>query len=145
MYSADIAAGTKFFPGFQAVLAQLDARDLRWGIVTNKPAFLTEPLLAAMKLSTRANCVVSGDTLPQRKPHPAPLLHAAALLGIETSDCVYVGDAERDVRAAHAAGMRALIALFGYLSEHDQPQAWGADAMINEPAELIGWLNGTAP
>ena len=98
---------------------------MRWGIVTNKPAFLTEPLLAAMKLSTRAKCVVSGDTLPQRKPHPAPLLHAAALLGIETSDCVYVGDAERDVRAAHAAGMRALIALFGYLGEHDQPQSVG--------------------
>ena len=144
LYSADIAAGTKLFPGFQAVLAQLEARDLRWGIVTNKPAFLTEPLLAAMKLSTRAKCVVSGDTLPQRKPHPAPLLHAAALLGIETGDCVYVGDAERDVRAAHAAGMRSLIALFGYLSEHDQPQTWGADAMINEPAELITWLNGTA-
>ena len=144
LYRADIAAGTRLFPGFEAVLAQLDTRGLRWGIVTNKPAFLTEPLLAAMQLSTRANCIVSGDTLPQRKPHPAPLLHAAALLGIETGDCVYVGDAERDVRAAHAAGMRALIALFGYLGEHDQPQAWGADAMIHQPAELIGWLNGVA-
>lgn len=144
LYSADIAGETTLFPGFEAVLAQLDARGLRWGIVTNKPAFLTEPLLAAMQLSTRANCIVSGDTLPQRKPHPAPLLHAAALLGIQTSDCVYVGDAERDVRAAHAAGMRALVALFGYLGEHDQPQAWGADALINEPSELIGWLNGTA-
>ncbi len=144
LYRADIAAGTRLFPGFEAVLAQLDTRGLRWGIVTNKPAFLTEPLLTAMQLSTRANCIVSGDTLPQRKPHPAPLLHAAALLGIETGDCVYVGDAERDVRAAHAAGMRALIALFGYLGEHDQPQAWGADAMIHQPAELIGWLNGVA-
>ncbi len=144
LYSADIAAETTLFPGFETVLAHLDARGMRWGIVTNKPAFLTEPLLAAMQLSTRANCIVSGDTLPQRKPHPAPLLHAAALLGIETSACVYVGDAERDVRAAHAAGMRALVALFGYLGENDQPHAWGADALINEPAELIGWLNGTA-
>jgi N-acetyl-D-muramate 6-phosphate phosphatase len=144
LYRADIAAGTRLFPGFEAVLAQLETRGLRWGIVTNKPAFLTEPLLAAMQLSTRANCIVSGDTLPQRKPHPAPLLHAAALLGIESGDCVYVGDAERDVRAAHAAGMRALIALFGYLGEHDQPQAWGADVMIHQPSELIGWLNGVA-
>src|SRR5262245_12506194 len=142
LYRADLAAETRLFPGFESVLAQLEARDLPWGIVTNKPAFLTEPLLAALRLSTRARCIVSGDTLPQRKPHPAPLLHAATLLKLAVRDCVYVGDAERDVRAAQAAGMRALIALFGYLSEHDRPQSWGADALIHEPAQLIDWLNG---
>jgi phosphoglycolate phosphatase len=143
LYAANLAAETALFPGFEEVLRQLESRGLRWGIVTNKPGFLTEPLLAALRLAKRAACVVSGDTLPQRKPHPAPLLHAARLLGLEANDCVYVGDAERDVRAAHAAGMRAIIALFGYLGEHDQPQAWNADAMIGQPDELIGWLNGS--
>jgi len=144
LYRADLAAETRLFPGFESVLAELEARGLPWGVVTNKPAFLTEPLLAATKLSTRARCIVSGDTLPQRKPHPAPLLHAASLLELAASDCVYLGDAERDVRAAHAAGMRALIALFGYLGEHDRPQSWGADALIDEPEQLIDWLNGAA-
>jgi N-acetyl-D-muramate 6-phosphate phosphatase len=142
LYRADLAAETRLFPGFETVLAELEARRLPWGIVTNKPAFLTEPLLAALGLSKRAKCIVSGDTLPQRKPHPAPLLHAASLLDRSTGECVYVGDAERDVRAAHAAGMRALIALFGYLSEQDQPENWGADAVLDEPAQLITWLNG---
>ncbi len=145
LYSNDLATQTALFPGFEAVLQQLDAWRLRWGVVTNKPAFLTEPLLAALQLAERTTCIVSGDTLAQRKPHPAPLLHAADLLGVDARECVYVGDAERDVRAAHAAGMRALIALFGYLGEQDQPHAWDADGMIHEPTELLAWLNGTAP
>ena len=142
LYGGNLAAHTTLFPGFEAVLQQLDTWRVRWGVVTNKPAFLTEPLLAALRLAERTACIVSGDTLPQRKPHPAPLLRAADLLGVDARDCVYVGDAERDVRAAHAAGMQALIALFGYLSAHDQPHAWDADGMIREPAELLAWLNG---
>jgi len=145
LYDANLAAQTALFPGFEEVLQQLEARNLRWGVVTNKPGFLTEPLLAQLRLAERAGCIVSGDTLAQRKPHPAPLLHAARRLGVEPADCVYVGDAERDVRAAHAAGMRAIIALFGYLGEQDQPHGWNADAMIEQPGELIGWLNGSGP
>ncbi|HKE44627.1 MAG TPA: phosphoglycolate phosphatase [Steroidobacteraceae bacterium] len=142
LYSANLALQTTLFPGFEEVLQQLESRSLRWGIVTNKPGFLTEPLLATLRLAERAACIVSGDTLAQRKPHPAPLLHAAALLGLDPGDCVYVGDAERDVRAAHAAGMRAVVALFGYLGEDDRPHSWNADGMIEQPGELIGWLNG---
>lgn len=145
LYSGDLATQTRLFPGFESVLQQLDTWRLRWGVVTNKPAFLTEPLLAALQLAGRTACIVSGDTLTQRKPHPAPLLHAADLMGVDARDCVYVGDAERDVRAAHAAGMSALIALFGYVGEHDQPQAWNADAMISEPNELLAWLDGILP
>ena len=88
-------------------------------------------------------CVVCGDTMSQRKPHPAPLLHAAGLLGLEPRACVYVGDAERDVQAGRAAGMHTLIALFGYLGAHDRPEEWRADGVIREPAELLGWLNGS--
>jgi phosphoglycolate phosphatase len=142
-YAAQIANDTRLFPGFDTVLDTLEARGLPWGVVTNKQASLTGPLLAELKLAERADCVVCGDTVAQRKPHPAPLLHAAALLGLDPQDCVYVGDAERDVQAGRAAGMRTLIALFGYLGAHDRPGEWHADGFIREPIDLVRWLNGT--
>lgn len=142
VYAGDIANATRLFPGFETVLDVLEAHRLPWGVVTNKQTSLTGPLLAQMNLARRAACVVCGDTVARRKPHPAPLLHAALLLGLRPGECVYVGDAERDVQAAHAAGMRALIALFGYLGERDRPEDWQADALLSEPAELLTWLNG---
>jgi phosphoglycolate phosphatase-like HAD superfamily hydrolase len=96
LYAAHLSEGTRLFPGFESVLATLEASGTPWGIVTNKPGWLTRPLLEALGLSGRAACAVSGDTVAERKPHPLPLLHAAGLLGIATERCVYVGDAERD-------------------------------------------------
>jgi phosphoglycolate phosphatase len=142
VYASDIARATSVFPGFEAVLQALEARAMPWGVVTNKQTSLTTPLLAHLRLTERAACVVCGDTVTQRKPHPAPLLHAAGLLGLEPRECVYVGDAERDVQAGRAAGMHTLIALFGYLGAHDRPELWQADALIRDPGELLGWLNG---
>ncbi len=144
LYSENLATDTRLFAGFEPVLAALEARRLKWGVVTNKPAFLAEPLLAHLGLSPRCGCIVSGDTLPQRKPHPAPLLHAAALMRIDPTLCIYVGDAERDVQAGRAAGMRTIVATFGYLRAEDQPAQWQADALIDEPQELMRWLNGAA-
>jgi phosphoglycolate phosphatase len=143
VYASDIARATTVFPGFEAVLTTLEAGRVPWGVVTNKQTSLTTPLLSHMRLTKRAACVVCGDTVGQRKPHPAPLLHAAGLLGLEPRDCVYVGDAERDVQAGRAAGMHTLIALFGYLGEQDRPELWQADGVIREPGELLSWLNGT--
>ncbi len=144
VYASDIANATTVFPGFEPVLASLEARKLPWGVVTNKQTSLTTPLLAHVRLADRAACVVCGDTVAHRKPHPAPLLHAAALMKIEPQECVYVGDAERDVQAGRAAGMHTLVALFGYLGKHDHPELWQADDLIREPADLLGWLNGAA-
>ena len=111
-YRAALCVHTCLFPGFEEVLATLEARGLPWGIITNKAAWLTEPLLQILGLSERAACIVSGDTLPERKPHPRPLLHAANLIAVAPADCVYVGDALRDVQAAarrgHGAAGRAL-------------------------------------
>ncbi len=140
LYREHLAAGTRLFDGFEQVLATLEGRGIPWGIVTNKPAFLTEPLLAALELQKRAACVVSGDTVGQRKPHAAPMLHAAKLLAREPEHCLYVGDAQRDVQAARAAGMRVLVALFGYLAESDRPESWAADALIATPAALLEWI-----
>ena len=139
-YREALAVHTRLFDGFERVLAHLEANGLRWGIVTNKPGWLTEPLLAQVGLTPRCGCVVAGDTLPERKPHPMPLLHAAGLLGLEPRHCVYVGDAERDVQAARNAGMIPLVAGFGYLGAGEDPAAWAADAIFARPEDLIDWL-----
>jgi phosphoglycolate phosphatase len=140
-YETNIARETRLFPGMQQVLDRIEAGGLNWGVVTNKPAWLTDPLMDALGLSERAAGIVSGDTLKERKPHPAPLLHACRLIGSEPHECLYVGDAERDIEAGRRAGMTTLVALFGYLLENDRPETWGATALIKEPGEILDWLS----
>lgn len=140
LYSQSIATYTRPFAGIEHLLAFVAERGLSWGIVTNKPAWLTHPLLAEIDMRPTGGCVVSGDTLPERKPHPRPLLHAARLLGLAPDDCVYVGDAERDIQAGRAAGMNTLVAGWGYLSADDRPHAWKADGYVANPNALLEWL-----
>lgn len=140
IYQANIARETHLFPGMAEVLAEIEARGLNWGVVTNKPAWLTEPLLDALGLSRRAGCIVSGDTCEQSKPHPQPILHACRQVGVTARECLYVGDAERDIEAGRRAGTHTLAALFGYISKNDRPQDWGADALIAHPGEILAWL-----
>jgi 2-phosphoglycolate phosphatase len=140
LYRAAIAVHTRVFDGFEDVLAAVEKAGMRWGIVTNKPGWLTMPLLEQLGLAARSGCVVSGDTLAERKPHPLPLLHAAGLLGLAPRECVYLGDAERDVQAARNAGMIPLVAGFGYLNDGEDPAAWLPDAVIGRPGELLDWL-----
>ena len=139
-YLQNIASKTRLFPGMAELLQAIERRGLSWGVVTNKPGWLTDPLLAAMQLDHRAACVVSGDTLPQRKPDPAPLLHACQLTDSQVHECVYIGDAERDIVAGQRAGMTTLVALFGYIGEHEQPHRWGADALLESPQQILQWL-----
>jgi 2-phosphoglycolate phosphatase len=139
-YRAAVAVHTRLFPGFELVLATLEAHALPWGIITNKAGWLTEPLLDALGLRTRAACVVSGDTLAVRKPHPDQLLLAADRIGVPAADCVYVGDALRDVQAARAAGMVPLGARYGYLNESEQPDSWPVAGWLDEPQDLLPWL-----
>ena len=140
--SQHLSAGSRLFDGCQQVLDCLAARDMPWGIVTNKPGFRTDPLRAALQLDRLAACVVSGDTLPQRKPHPAPLHFAADKLQLAPAHCLYVGDAERDVQSARAAGMPVLVARYGYLGPADDPEAWGPDGHIDPPLQIIDYLQG---
>lgn len=140
IYSASIAVETRLFPGMDAVLLELAARGLRAGIVTNKAGWLTEPLLQQLGLRERFVCVVSGDTVAERKPHPLPMLHAAALAGVPPSRCIYVGDAARDVEAAHAAGMAALVAAYGYVPSAAEARTWGGDGYLESPLDLLPWL-----
>jgi phosphoglycolate phosphatase len=139
-YRGALAVHTRVFDGFDSVLHAVEGAGMRWGVVTNKPGWLAVPLLEALGLTPRCGCIVAGDTLSERKPHPLPLLHAAGLLGLRPGECVYVGDAERDVQAARNAGMIPLVAGFGYLDEGDDPSAWQAEAVFARPEELIDWL-----
>jgi phosphoglycolate phosphatase len=140
-YQNNIAQHTRLFPGMEEVLAYIETHDLNWGVVTNKPGWLTQPLMDALDLTRRAAGIVSGDTLKERKPHPAPLLHACRLIGTEPRRCLYVGDAERDIQAGQNAGMTTLVALFGYLMAGDRPETWGASALIREPQDILAWLS----
>ena len=143
IYRKQLAKHTRLFEGGGEMLTELERRGLHWGIVTNKPGWLTDPLLVELKLDKRARAVVSGDTLPERKPHPMPLLHAARTLGVDPAHCVYVGDAERDMQAAKAAGMFALVAGFGYLGDDDRADTWFSHGWLHTPLELIHWLDGS--
>lgn len=140
LYAANLADATCLFPGLAEVLVHLEADGVPWGVVTNKPAWLTDPLMERIGLARRACCVVSGDTVAERKPHPLPLLHAAMLAGVAPERCVYVGDAERDIVAGRAAGMQTVVAAYGYLGEHDEPAAWNAAGIVHQPAELLDWV-----
>jgi N-acetyl-D-muramate 6-phosphate phosphatase len=140
LYAARLTRDTVPFLGMPEVLAALESAGLLWGVVTNKPAWLTDPLLAHLGLAQRAACVISGDTLAERKPHPLPLLHAAAQMSLAPVDCLYVGDAERDMQSAAAANMPAVLARYGYIGAHDAVDQWTYHRAIDRPLELFDLL-----
>ncbi len=140
IYRGILGTNTRLFAGFDRVFDHLDRHDMAWGVVTNKPGWLAEPLLHALGLQPTNACVVSGDTVGERKPHPLPLLHAARLIGRAPEHCLYVGDAERDIQAGNAAGMRTVVAEWGYLGTGDEPGKWAAQGLVRDPADLVDWL-----
>jgi phosphoglycolate phosphatase len=139
-YATALCVRTVIFPDVPALLDALDAANLPWGIVTNKATRFTLPLLDALGLATRPRCIVCGDTVARAKPHPDPLLAAAERIGVPAQDCVYVGDAERDVQAGIAAGMATVVARYGYIAESERPDQWSADAVVEAPLGLLAWL-----
>jgi 2-phosphoglycolate phosphatase len=135
---------TYVFDGVAELISQIEGRGLKWGVVTNKSQRFTLPLTRQMPLFATAGTVVSGDTTPHAKPHPAPLFEAARQLGLDAARCVYVGDDERDVVAGLAAGMFTVAASYGYLGSNADPMKWGAHAHIASPLELINLLKSAA-
>ena len=139
-YESALCVDSSLFPDMDATLQHLEQRGIRWGIVTNKFARFTLPLVQALKLSERAACVVSGDTTPFSKPHPAPLLHALSCACVDAGAAMYVGDDQRDIDAGRAAGMRTVVASYGYLGNGVPYQQWGADAVVHSPSELLSLI-----
>ncbi|MGL5224832.1 MAG: HAD family hydrolase [Aeromonas sp.] len=139
-YAANLCVGTRPYPGMVALIEWLDEHHIPWGVVTNKPAFLTEPLLAALPELANCGVTVSADTLPVRKPDPAPMFFACEQLKIEASHCLYVGDHLRDIEAGLNAGMRTAVAGWGYLGEEDNTALWGAELHFDNVPALHHWL-----
>lgn len=144
VYLDNLCRETRLFPGMDGVLSDLESRRMPWGVVTNKPAWLTDPLMAAMHLDQRAACVVSGDTCANRKPHPQPILHACELIDRAPEATWYVGDAGRDMDAGRAAGCVTVGALYGYLHPQDPAGAWQSDFTIDHPGQLLDLLSDKA-
>lgn len=145
LYAQELGRHSAPFDGVETMLAALEAGGARWGIVTNKPEYLAREIVPQLRWQDRCAVLVGGDTLPERKPHPLPLLHAAEALGVAVRDCVYVGDDERDIQAARAAGMPSIAALWGYRLHDDMPESWQADAMIELPRDLLDPARWPAP
>lgn len=137
LYEATHYRASRLFDGLAETLSHIEEAGRRWGIVTNKPARFTEPLLEHLNLRSRAACIVSGDSATQPKPDPAPMHLACQIAGVASTDCLYVGDAERDVIAAHAVGMPCAIAAWGYLGPDDQPETWRAEYQFATPHDLF--------
>ncbi len=140
-YESALCVHTQLFPGMAELLDTIEGHGHCWGVVTNKPGWLTDPLMSALGLSKRAVCVISGDTLAERKPHPLPMLTAAERAGVHPTNCLYIGDAKRDIEAGKAADMLTLIAHYGYITAEQHPETWGADGGIDHPLEALNWLN----
>ncbi len=142
IYEKNLCVDTKLFDGMDETLDFLEEYKIKWGVVTNKPEFLTLPLMDQLDLTGRACSIISGDTLKQRKPHPQPLYRAASQCGCLATECIYVGDAERDILAGNRANMRTLLASYGYIDESQNPVEWGANGIVEYPGEILDWIWG---
>ncbi len=142
IYAQNICNNSRIFNGLESFFNLISSGRLRWGVVTNKPAWLTRPLLAKLTPQPPPGCVISGDTLPDRKPHPAPLRLAAEQLNVRAERCIYVGDSARDIEAGRAAGMRTIAAAYGYIGPGEDIRAWQADFTISRPEQLAPRIAG---
>jgi phosphoglycolate phosphatase len=139
-YEARILRETRVFTRMESVLSALERRGLPWGIVTNKIARFSVPLVEGLGLMPRCAVLISGDSTPHAKPHPQPLLEAASRLGLAPPRCIYIGDDRRDVEAGRSARMPMLAAAWGYLGRDESVHDWNADAVLAHPDELLNWL-----
>ena len=139
LYEKNICRETHLFPGISELLDALEARGLRWGIVTNKAERLARLLIGMLGMASRASCIVGGDSTAHFKPHPDPLFAACKAMREDPGACIYVGDDLRDIEAGHAAGMKAAAVKWGYLNG-GKPEAWNADWLLERPEDLLPLL-----
>jgi N-acetyl-D-muramate 6-phosphate phosphatase len=139
-YAVNLYNQTRFYDGIESVLDTLHQHSIPFGVVTNKISRFTNPIINALSIHQRTNCIISGDTTPEKKPHPKPLLEACERLDMSPDECVYIGDASRDIEAGHRAGMRTLAAAYGYIDALEDVASWGADQILQHPTELLNWL-----
>lgn len=141
IYQDHLAVHSRLFDEMEELLLQLEKNNIQWGVVTNKPGWLTEPLMASLGLQQRAACIVSSDSTKNRKPHPEPMFLACKLSNTQPERCVYVGDAKRDIEAGQNAGMKTAVAEYGYIDAEENTADWQADYSIKAPGQLWQFIN----
>jgi 2-phosphoglycolate phosphatase len=139
-YQGNIAEQTQLFNSLNTGLEHLEDHNIKWGIVTNKPEYLTTPLLKALQLYERSSCIVCGDEVKQTKPHPESIYMACELISVSPENVVYIGDAERDIQAGNSAGSKTIACEYGYIPDTENIQTWQADAIVEHPQHLSTWL-----
>lgn len=140
IYQANLAVHSKLFDEMDQLLRQLEQNNIKWGVVTNKPGWLTEPLMESLGLTQRAACIVSSDSTVNRKPHPEPMYYACELADAKPHECVYIGDARRDIEAGQNAGMKTIIAEYGYIEDSEDISDWQADHHIQRPSQIFALI-----
>jgi len=140
IYQDHLAVHSRLFEEMSDLLTHLEQHNIKWGVVTNKPGWLTEPLMRALGLHLRAACIVSSDSTVNRKPHPEPMFYACQLTNAQPEECIYIGDARRDIEAGQNAGMRTVVAQYGYIADTENTEDWQADYSIQKPSELLDLL-----
>ncbi len=140
-YENHIADFTQLYSGMPELLATLETNNIPWGVITNKRERMTHPLMQALDLTKRSACIICGDTTAHSKPHPEPMLTACRQIQVTPEECLYIGDAQHDITAGKAANMKTIAATWGYLKPDDRPQDWGADTLLQQPGEILDWIN----
>ena len=144
-YGENVCRLSHVFDGVPELLSQLKSHGWPWGVVTNKAAVYAETLLQGLNLREDCAALICGDTLPVRKPAPDGLLEACRRMGVAPENCVYVGDDQRDIQAARAAGCAAVAAAYGYYALDDPPESWDADRIIGKADDLLQVLGLVTP
>tara|TARA_B100000767_G_scaffold85198_1_gene81877 strand:- start:1431 stop:2099 length:669 start_codon:yes stop_codon:yes gene_type:complete len=144
IYKDNIFIKTHLFSGIADVINMLISNNYKWGIVTNKPGYLVNPIIKKLNFKYQPSCIVAGDTLNVKKPNPAPLLHASSIISCEPESCIYVGDDKRDILAANSAGMISVAASYGFIDDLDKVKKWGSDYVITSPLDLKKFITHSA-
>ncbi|ORU93151.1 MAG: haloacid dehalogenase [Cycloclasticus sp. symbiont of Poecilosclerida sp. N] len=139
-YQQHIADKSRLFEGLDSALLHLERNNIPWGIVTNKPEYLTRPLLKKLSLLDKSSCVVCGDQVANSKPHPEPIFLACKQLDVMPENTLYIGDAERDIRAGRLAGLKTIACAYGYIPDTEDINAWQANTLVETPQELLALL-----
>lgn len=140
IYEQNLCKDSVLFPGMDKLIASIENQQMNWGVVTNKPGWLTDPLMQQIGLADRAACIISGDTTANRKPHPEPMYLACKLANSQAQQCLYIGDARRDIEAGNNAGMLTVVAQYGYIGDWENIDEWGADHSISEPLDILNYI-----
>ena len=144
IYQDKLCVDSVLFPGMLQLIEHIESQQMRWGVVTNKPGWLTDPLMLQIGLSKRAACIISGDTTNNRKPHPEPMYLACKQANSKPENCIYIGDALRDIQAGANAGMRTVVANYGYIGDGENINDWGADYSVDSATDILPLLTKSA-